>query len=217
MHKIKILLIILFTVCVELPFLQAQVEEAFIQVENPTKVSELIKHYTKEVHSIQSDFIQEKHLTMMEEVLVSKGRFLFREPNQVRWEYDAPINYTILIQKHEFAIINEGKVSSFDIDGNKMFKEINHMILTAIQGKFLDGKDFTVIFQENDTRILARLTPTDPQVSSMLKTIEIYFSKKEEDINQVRFIEPGDDFTDIYFMNRLLNTSIPDSAFATKQ
>ncbi len=212
--KIFLIITFIFSTCFASMF--AQQESGFTAVTNTQAIKDQIRNASTRVSSIQSDFIQKKHLTMMDEVLTSEGRFLFKKENQVRWEYFAPINYIILIKNQNFTIVNEGKVSKFDIEGNKMFKEINNMILTAIQGNFIDSEEFDLELLENENQILARLKPMDSQVANMLKTIEIYFNKADTDINQVVFIEPGDDYTNIEFTHKLINTTIEDSEFEIK-
>ncbi len=187
--------------------------DGFKKIESSSPIKDKIKASTSAVTSIQSDFIQEKHLSMMEEVLLSEGRFLFKRENQVLWQYTKPIDYAILLKENTFSIINEGELSTYDIEGNKMFREINNMILTAIQGNFIDNDDFRLGLFQNDKQILARLEPVDLQVASMLNFIEIFINPSSFDIEAVKFIESGGDYTRILFKNRLLNADIPDSAF----
>lgn len=191
--------------------------DGFSVLQETDEVKKLITVNAEQTQSISSSFIQEKHLTMMEEVLVSKGRFLFKKENNVRWEYNSPINYTILINKNQFVIDNDGKISSFDTESNKLFKEINNMILMAIQGDFVNDPNFQASFFEDESHYLAVLKPQDEILKNILEKIEVYFDKSNMSVAKVKFIEPEEDFTLISFTNREQNIKIADDQFQIKQ
>jgi len=210
--KIKILIISIFSLLLSSVITLGQSD-------NYTKITEIynlkskLAAHSASTNSIESTFIQEKHLWMLDEVLISEGEFLFKKENSVRWEYITPIQYTIVIHKGLFTIVNNNKISEFNVDSNPMFREINSMIVTAIRGDFIDNKDFEATFFENSDNYLAKLTPTNKQVSSMLETIEIYFNKQNMQVIKVVFREPGDDFTLITFQNKKINFELPDERF----
>jgi len=213
MKRTKIFLILfLFSI-----FVSAQDAENYSPVKQLETLKTAIRQVSENTQTIQSDFSQEKHLTMLEEVLISKGRFLFRKENDVRWEYNYPIDYTIVIYKGKFSIKDGEKVSEFDISSNKLFEEINKMIITAIRGDFIDNPNFNASFFENKTQYKVELFPQNPQVSDILSRIEIEFNKKNLDVESVKFIEQGEDFTLIVFENRQVNTEIIDEYFEFNQ
>ena len=185
----------------------------FRELKNTDGLVAKIKAYASETHSIKSDFMQEKHLTMLEEVLVSEGHFIFQKENSVLWEYEKPIDYAIIVFDGKFTIRDGQKIQAYDIESNRMFKEINHMIITSVSGDFLDNPDFERTYFENESFYLVRLSPVKPEINNMLSTIEIYFDKDNISVAQVRFVEPGDDFTLIKFFNRVFNSDIPAEAF----
>lgn len=193
--------------------LVSQVPEGYTKLDDPTQLKSQIIENADNTQSLVSDFIQEKHLTMMEEVLVSKGEFLFKKENKVRWEYDSPINYTILINNNRFLIDNDGKISSYDTESNKMFREINRMILMAIQGNFVNDTAFAAHYFTDGNDYLAVLIPRDKILKNILSRIEIYFDKSGSDVEKVKFVEPEDDYTLITFTNRKKNTKIEDDQF----
>jgi len=190
-----------------------QQTDDFQPAKNIPEIKQKIIAASAETNSLSSNFTQEKHLTMMEEVLVSKGNFQFKKENKVRWTYTHPIDYAIIINKNQFVILNEGKASTFDISSNKMFSEINQMIVMAIKGNFVDSKEFKASFFENKEFYKISLKPVNEQVAGILNSIELYFNKKSLSVEKVKFIEPGDDFTLITFTDRKLNIEIPDKTF----
>lgn len=215
MKRIRGLISVLISLLATLSM--SQVTDGFTTLNQSDLVKKMIKENASKTQSLSSDFIQEKHLTMMEEVLISKGRFLFKKENNVRWEYNSPINYVILINNQQFVIDNDGKISTFDTGTNKLFKEINNMILMAIQGNFVDDPNFSATFLENKTHYLAKVKPQDDLLKNILETIEIYFSKDDISVTKVKFIEPEEDYTLIIFTNRKQNITIADEQFRIKK
>lgn len=191
----------------------AQAPAGFSVVTNAKIIKEGVKQASANTFSLSSDFVQEKHLTMMDEVLVSKGLFLFKKDNNVKWEYVSPIHYAILIRGNHFVINNDGKISEFDTGSNKLFKEINNMIVMAIRGNFVDNPDFTASFYESRSFYLVSLSPNNEQLKGILQSIDIYFDKTDFGVRKVKFVEPGKDFTLIEFKNRKTNIEIPDTQF----
>ena len=191
----------------------AQQTDIFFPILDADALKTEINKVSENTQSIQSEFTQEKHLTMLEEVIVSKGRFLFRKENDVRWEYGSPIDYTIVIYKSKFSIKNGEKVSEFDIASNVLFQQINKMIVTAIRGDFVDNPEFEALFFENKRQYRVNLKATNKQVAEMLSGIEIFFNKEDLGVEQVRFVEPGEDYTLIIFKDRKVNVDIADNQF----
>ena len=48
------------------------------------------------VTSLQSRFVQEKHLPILTRPLVAKGNFVFQGPDSLRWEYETPVRSVLL-------------------------------------------------------------------------------------------------------------------------
>ncbi|HJN05868.1 MAG TPA: outer membrane lipoprotein carrier protein LolA [Bacteroidales bacterium] len=188
-------------------------DKEFKTVANIDKLKSKLETHSNNTNTIESDFIQKKHLWMLNEVLISEGKFLFKKQNNVKWQYVTPIEYTIIIHNGIFTIINNHKVKEFNINSNPLFHEINKMIVTAIRGDFIDNPDFSAEFFENQANYLAKLVPTNINVSSILENIEIYFNKQNMQVVKVVFHEPGDDFTSITFLNKKINSELSDDRF----
>lgn len=185
----------------------------YVEVQNIENLRLELENTSKATNSIESSFRQEKHLSMLDEVIISEGEFLFKKQNNVLWHYKDPIDYTIIIFNNKFTIVNNKKVSEFDINTNPVFKEINKMIVTAINADFIDNSDFSSSLLQSDTSYLARLTPRNKNILSILSEIDIYIDKQNSQVTKVVFKEPGEDFTLIEFYDKKINTNIPDSRF----
>lgn len=210
MRNNKLLIISIFLISTT--FLYAQSDD-FKKVENITALKNELANTSEITNTLSSSFKQEKHLWMLEEIIISEGIFLFKKPGNVLWQYNSPVSYTISIFDNTFTIDNDGKISKFDINSNPLFQEINKMIVTAIRGDFINNPEFISTFSENKSFILAKLLPQNPNVRSMITSIDIYFGKSDYQVSKVVFHEPGDDFTSIVFSDSKVNIEISDKEF----
>lgn len=165
------------------------------------------------INTIESDFIQEKHMSAMSEKIVTKGHFHFKKANMLRWEYTEPKKYLVTINKEKMFIKENGKVNRFDIAANRIFKGVNDMMMASVQGNLLSSKDYKASFYENETYFLVELSPVSKSMKKFLSVIQLYLSKTDYSVEKVKMIEPGDDYTLIDFTNRKTNQPIPDEKF----
>ncbi len=194
----------------------AQVPAGFKPVKDTAAFKQKMETQSKLVITLESDFTQEKYLSVMSEKIISKGHFQFKKINMLRWEYNEPYSYLIAINKDKMFIKDNGKVTKYDINSNKMFKSINEMMVNTVQGNLLNNKDYKAKFYENDKFYLLELTPLQKGAKDFLKVIQLYINKTDYAVDKVKMIEPSDDYTSIDFSNRKTNQPIADEKFIIK-
>ncbi len=209
----RLLLIVLSSLPV---VLFAQVPKGFTAVKDTVAFKQKMESQSKLVNTIESDFTQEKYLSVMSEKIISKGHFCFKKINMLRWEYNDPYKYIIAINKDKMFIKDNGKVSKYDINSNKMFKSINEMMMNTVQGNLLSNKDYKAKEYESDKQYLLELAPVQKGAKDFLKVIQLYIDKADYSVVKVKMIEPGDDYTSIDFTNRKNNQPIDDEKFIVK-
>ncbi len=206
--------IILFFIVSTVSF--SQVPQGFKPVKDTAAFKLKMQEQSKLIQTMESDFTQEKYLSVMSEKIISKGHFMFKKKNMLRWEYNQPYNYTIAINKDKMFIKDKGKVSKYDINSNKMFKSINEMMVSTVDGTLLNNKDYKTSYYENEKFYLLELIPIQKGAKDFLKAIHLYIDKTDYSVLKVKMIEPGDDYTLIEFANRKTNQAIGDEKFIVK-
>ncbi|WP_052599967.1 outer membrane lipoprotein carrier protein LolA [Aureispira sp. CCB-QB1] len=192
---------------------------SFAQTFKPMKDS---KAFQQKLHSIaastnslQSDFVQTKHIDVLSEDIESHGKLFYKANNKLRWEYTEPLEYLIILKDGKVSIKDEGKVSSYDLSGNKTFQKINEMMIGSIQGDLLvNEEDYQYEFKESNTAYLVIMTPKQKKVQEFMKNINIYFSKKDYSVEQVKMVEQSGDYTLMKFKNKKNNANIPEQTFS---
>jgi outer membrane lipoprotein-sorting protein len=178
---------------------------------------EKLASVTAGISTIESDFTQEKKLSILSNTLVSKGHFCFRRENNIRWEYLQPYKYLIIISQDKIYIKEEKDQKQYDIQSNKMFQEMNKFISGCIQGDILkNDKDYKIRYFEDSRYYFVTLVPVAEKMRQMLNEIQIWFERSDLTVARIRMLEPGGDYTKIDFVNKKVNTDIPLEKFSFK-
>ena len=190
--------------------------QSFQKMADSKAFQKKLHEVTKNTKSLQTDFVQIKHLDVLSEDIESTGK-LYYKTNNLRWEYLAPLEYLIVLKDGKVSIKDEGKVSSYDLSGNKTFQKINEMMMSSIQGDVLVAEeDYTYVFKESSKAYLVEMYPKAQKVKEFMKSIKIYFSKKDYAVEQVKMTEQSGDYTLMKFNNKKINASISDQLFIIK-
>ena len=104
-----------------------------------------------------------------------------------------------------------GTVSQIKAD-NKVFKKINHLIISSVTGDMFDEKEFTISLSQSGKHTLVKLLPKDKTLLKYIREINLYFDAQYL-VDRVKLIEPTADYTEIIFTNKKLNTSIDEANF----
>lgn len=204
----KILIILLFPfICLSQPFKP---------LKDTTTLKQKIESMSKSTTSIEADFIQEKNLSMLSEKITSKGHFVFKKENLLRWEYASPSKYLIVINKEKVIIKDEKKTTKYDMNSNKVFKEINDIMLSCVQGTIFKSNKFKTSYFENDKGYKLELIPQVKNMKETFKKINLYFDKNVTSVSKMEMIENNDDLTSLDFTNKKLNAPIAETIFIVK-
>lgn len=207
----------IFTIILSSLFFVANAQDnEFKLISNPNKIVEKLDSYAKDLNSIKSDFIQTKHISVLEEDITSKGDFMFLKPSNIKWSYNEPIEYKISIIDGKFNVNNDGKISEFDMNSNKTFSEINNMIVSMVNGAILTNKAFEVKLFSSSTFYKAELNPTNKDFKRFISEIHIFFDKTDFMVSKIKMLETSGDHTLIKFNNRQINLTLNISDLSIK-
>ena len=201
-------LLILALLCF-ISFLPAQTP-----MKDPGAFKEQLAIAAKNSRSIESNFIQEKNLNVLSEKIRTRGKFYFRKENKLRWEYTDPFKYLFILNNGKVFIKDEDKQNKFDVRTNKMFNEINVILMGSVQGTLLnDEKRFSVSFFESPAGFIVKLKPRTTQLKTFLSEIVITFDRKDYSVIRLEMNEPSGDATVIDFVGKKINTLADDEKF----
>ncbi len=163
--------------------------------------------------TIVSDFIQYKHLSFLNNDIETLGKLVFKIPNDVKWEYTSPYQYSIIFKENKLLINDEGDKSNIDIGSNKMFKSLNKIITNSVKGNMFDDNEFIISYFKTNESYLVKFIPKDKGMLQFITVFELIFNIDSNEVIEVKMIEPSKDYTKIIFKNKTRNTAVSDEVF----
>lgn len=207
MYKLSFIIFLLFSSTV---FAQ---HAGYTPVSDITSFQQQFSAASQKVNSIKSDFTQVKNLSMLSEKITSKGKFWFKKENMVRMEYTQPFQYLMILNKNDIYIKDGQKENKISTKSNKLFQQINQIMVDCVKGTAFSNKDFTVKAFQNGTGYLIEMSPINKTLKDMFKNINVVVDKKQYSVNSIEMVETSGDNTLITFANKELNTDVPDALF----
>ena len=168
---------------------------------------------SEHTHSISSDFIQLKHLSFLEEDVESKGKFFFQKENKLRWEYTEPFYYLILFNNDSILIRDDSRTNIYDAASGRMFREINNIMMSMVNGTILESENFEFEYFQNASGYKLELTPLEDNMKEFLSKIRLFINKQDYSVDELYMLERSGDYTHIRFINKQLNEDIPQHIF----
>jgi outer membrane lipoprotein-sorting protein len=211
MHKFLFIFILLTAGL----FAEAQYA-GFSPVADLAKFKTAFSAATQKTASVKADFTQEKNLSMLSEKITSKGNFWFKKDSRVRMEYNQPFKYLMILNKDKVYVKDGQKESRVSTKSNKMFQQINKIMIDCMQGTMLENTDFKTRVFENKNNTLVELTPVAKGMKELFKSINVIVDKKDFSVLSIEMNELSGDNTIMRFTNKELNASIPDTLFDIK-
>ncbi len=166
------------------------------------------------IDSIQASFTQTKHMTLLAKPLVSTGRFYYRKPGSLRWEYDAPVRSVLMHHRgalRRYIMSRNGYVED-DAAKLKSMAVVLQEITGWFGGKFDSNPDFTAGLRKSPRRSIV-LTPKSDGLRKIISSIVLDLSDTEGVIDRVTIHEGEKNGTVIEFTGIGINRPIPDDVF----
>ena len=185
------------------------------EVTDLQKFETQLKATAEKLKSIESTFVQVKHLDMFDEDVVSMGKFYYLKENKISLDYSKPLSYLIVINGSQLKIVADGKKSIMQLNSNKMMNEMQDMITACMVGDLnrMNGS-YELNYQEDDKQYIVGITPRSKTVKEYVSAIEIRLNKADMSVDQLRMYENEADYTDYRFTNKRFNQLKDESRFS---
>lgn len=175
---------------------------------------ESIRQDMSGVHSISAHFIQKKNLKILANPLISDGRFYFRAPGDVRWEYLYPVKNVLLVHGDKVTQYVWTKDHFTEDSGPQLqaTRIVMEQIASWLRGNFHDNSAFVPkLIPGKPQRII--LIPDKDYLKNFIRRITLTLSGTSGVISTIEILEPQGSSTLIEFSHIALNTKIADTTF----
>lgn len=165
------------------------------------------------MESIKGDIQQEKSFAFLTEKLISKGVFIYQKENRLRWQFNEPIDYIILINENSMRLKEDGDEKKYK-GMNQILRQVKEIILGCIDGSIMSNPNYKTVFSTNESDIRIQLQPKEKNLKQFIQQIQVHFAKDGSVLKKVTLTDPSGDTTDIFFSNVKTNQQIDASVFA---
>jgi len=185
-------------------------------VSNIPAFQQTLAKSTAALQTLQSDFVQTKHLSLLADKISSRGKFYYRKEDKVRIEYTTPFQYLLVMNGGQVMVRDEQKTSRINARNSKMMQSVNRIMLDCMRGSVFSNPDFKVSAYESGTGYLLSMAPASSGMKKMFSQIDVYLSKTSLDVDRLTMTEQGGDYTDMDFTHSQHNLALNDAIFNTR-
>lgn len=166
------------------------------------------------VKTVHGNFKQEKNMVALTEKITSYGELWFKRENKVRMDYTSPFFYKMIINGDKMLVLDDQKETQINVRSNKLFQQVNRLVIDCMQGTILESNDFTTRVFEDESSYLMEFTPSNKNLKQFVTTIILLIDKKDSSPRSIKLIESTGDETLITISNKKVNSPLQDEIFA---
>jgi len=167
------------------------------------------------METMQCTFVQTKHMSMLNDRLVSHGIMYYRQPDKLRWEYTRPYDYLFIFNGAKVYMGNRSRKSVVDTASNRLFREIAGIMMSTVTGKALaDPERFSLDVEEVQQSWHVTLVPKKKELKRMFQKVVLVFNRADAAILGVNIYEKNGDLTEILMSDVTKNVKIDEARFA---
>lgn len=174
-----------------------------------------LKAAAAEVETLQSTFVQEKNLEMFEQQLLSSGRMIYVQPDQLRWELLSPVASGFVLQGEQGVRWNavSQQRQRFSVSADPLMGVVAQQLLAwaRVDLDWLRARYHIKVLTTEP--VVLELTPIDPGEAEFVAHIQVTFDPMQGYVSDVLVLEQSGDSTRLRFGDVRSNDSIAPGAF----
>lgn len=165
------------------------------------------------IESIETAFIQEKHLSILKKPLESRGMLYYKAPDSLRWEYTSPVEIILLMHDgkvERYLKTEEGKLEKDDSASLPIMETVLEEIGGWLKGEFEKNPYFTAQLMPGREILL---TPKEDAMEAVIQKVVLHLSDRPGILEKAVIYESEDSYTNLIFEDAALNPQLDDSIF----
>ena len=178
------------------------------------QIKQKVNQTASAMKTMQCDFVQTKHLKMLNNDFVSHGKMYYQQSNKLRWEYTSPYSYTFILNNDQVLLKNKQRNDLIDVKQNKLFREIVRIMMSSVVGNCLaDDKNYKVSIATIGNEWVATLLPQRKDMKQMFQKLVLHFNAKKSVVKTVELFDKKGEKTIIELKNIRTNETITSNMF----
>lgn len=187
-----------------------------VTAQEQARIIAQVEEASRQKNSMQCDFSQVKTMKLLSRDMLSSGTLSFVRPDRLRWQYTRPYDYTFVLNGSKVGIRSAQTGGGMNVQNEKMFSQIAHVILQCITGGNLRStSDFDLeLFEAADHTYFARLHPRKKELRQIYSLLELYFNPSLTMVTRVQMVERSGDVTVVSMTNVKDNIALDETLFS---
>ncbi|HMB15156.1 MAG TPA: outer membrane lipoprotein carrier protein LolA [Pelovirga sp.] len=174
-----------------------------------------LKAAAAKVKTLQSLFVQEKNLEMFEQQLLSSGRMVYVQPDQLRWELLTPVASGFILKGEQGVRWNavSQQRQRFSVNADPLMGVVAQQLLAWARVDLEWLRERYRIVLMATAPVVLELTPLDPGEAEFIESIEVTFDPQQGYVTDVLIQEQSSDSMRLRFTDVRINDSVAAEAF----
>lgn len=167
-------------------------------------IVEELKAKQAEIRTVSARFQQEKHTKLLTKPIRSSGRFFYKQPGMVRWEYTGSVDMQVIYNGKELWLYYPELKEADRLTGIPQYSSLMHFDVSSLSG------DYIVSSEKKKNVLLLSLVP---KTKSPVKRIEMEFSAQAPFPRVIKMTDSNTEETVIIFSDVHINKNVTDELF----
>jgi outer membrane lipoprotein-sorting protein len=166
--------------------------------------------------NLQTEFTQEKDLSIFKNKIILKGRIYIQKPHKVAWHVDEPIRYSVLITRELIRQWDEetDQIQEIPLSANPVFSIVTEQLTAWFSGHYVDLlEDYEIRINSRHPLKMEFVPKETSGMQKIIKTIIVTFRDDERYLKKIKFLEMNGDSTTITFRNTILDIPLDENVF----
>ncbi len=182
----------------------------------PDEVLERLSANAADIRTVETEFVQEKHLAIMDRTMTMRGRIFMAKPDRLAWRVDDPIRYVMVMDDKTIRQWDSesGQQTVMELDANPALQVAVGQMRQWFSGDYarLTSEYRITLEQEDPVALIFVPLPENP-AAGYIKRVSVRFTDDELYLAGIMIVEKGSDRTELRFHGTTLNREIPSTAW----
>jgi outer membrane lipoprotein carrier protein len=168
------------------------------------------------IKTVSANFTQEKHTKLLSRPIKSDGRFFYKQPDRIRWEYRGNVNMQVIFNGRDFWIYYPALKEADKLSGLAQYSSMMHFdVMTMSRDHSVSAKKekgiLYLTFSSKTKGPISRIEMELPEDSLFPRTVRLFDQNNEPTIISFRDVKLDNDVRDDIF------TFIPEKNITVRE
>ncbi len=156
------------------------------------------------IKTVSANFTQEKKTKLLNKPIKAEGRFLYKQPDRIRWEYKGNVNMQVIFNGKDIWLYYPDLKEADKLSGLSQYGSLMQFDVLTM------SRDYTITARNEKAIIFLKFSP---KVKGPISQIEMELPEDSSFPQIVKLFDQNNEPTTITFRDVKLNPALQDSSF----